>query len=115
MGIIAIEGIKLHAYHGCLEEEARIGTDYCVDVTAEYDFSKAASTDELDHTVDYVVIYDIVKEEMAIRSKLIEHVAHRIYEAVKLRYANIISLEVKVAKYNPPVNGYVDRSVVIYK
>ena len=115
MGTIAIEGIKLHAYHGCLEEEARIGTDYVVDVTAENDFSRAAETDELNDTVDYVVIYSIVKEEMAVRSKLIEHVARRIYDAIQLKYPTIELLQVKVAKINPPVNGSVERSVVIYK
>lgn len=115
MGIIAVEGIRLHAYHGCLEEEARIGTDYCVDVNVDYDYSKAASTDDLSDTVDYVVIYRIVKSQMAIRSKLIEHVAKRIYDEIIKVYPAINSLEVKVAKSNPPVNGLVDRSVVIYK
>ena len=71
MGIIKVENIKLYAFHGCLDEEARIGSEYCVDVTVTADLSKSALTDDLNDTVDYVLLNKIVAEEMAIRSKVI--------------------------------------------
>lgn len=114
MGIIKIEGIRLHAYHGCLDEEAKIGTEYCVDCTLETDFEKAAISDDLRYTVDYVKVYEIVREEMAIRAKLIEHVAKRIYVRIKQVYPEIKTLEVRLAKSNPPANGYFENAVVIY-
>jgi dihydroneopterin aldolase len=80
---IEVNGIQLYAFHGCLEEEARIGGKYTVDVLITTDFSDAAKSDDLSKTVDYVVVNAIVTEEMAIRSKLIEHVGLRILNRLK--------------------------------
>ena len=112
MGQIHIQGIKLYAFHGCLEEEAKIGADYEVDVWVDFDFSSAASTDILTKTVDYVAIYDIVKKQMAIRSRLLEHVGKRIYDEIIRYYKTITSLKVSVSKLNPPMNGNVSKVTV---
>jgi dihydroneopterin aldolase len=106
---INIEGIKLYAYHGCLEEEAKIGGNYVVDVYMTTDFSKAAKSDDLLETIDYCTVYEIVKKEMKIRSKLIEHVAERIFTALKARFPNLIILHVKLIKLLPPMNGDVEK------
>ena len=114
MGIIKVSGIKLYAYHGCLEEEALIGCNYVVDVSIETDFSKAAEKDDLTKTVDYVKVYEIVKTEMAIRSKLIEHVAKRISDSILKSISLIKTVEVSVRKLNPPVNGEIESASVIF-
>ncbi|MCW3083144.1 MAG: dihydroneopterin aldolase [Bacteroidetes bacterium] len=114
MNTILVEGINIYAHHGCLEEEGRIGCNYVVDVTMETDFTEAAKTDDLTKTIDYVIVYNIVKAEMAIRSKLIEHVGQRIVDTLKKEFAAIKVLSVKVSKINPPMHGHVDKvSVVI--
>ena len=82
MGIIKLKNIRTFSYHGCLVEESKIGSDYSVDLEIEADYSKSMQTDELADTVDYVHLNKIVREEMAIRSKLLEHVAHRIVQRV---------------------------------
>lgn len=110
---IEINGIKLYAYHGCLPEEGKIGGHYVVDVHLKTDFSEAAETDELIKTIDYVVINKIVAEEMAIRSKLIEHVGQRIVTRIKKEINNIYSLKVKVIKNCPPINGDVENVAII--
>lgn len=111
---ILVEGIKIYAYHGCLVEEGKIGTNYIVDVTMETDFTEAAKSDDLSKTIDYVVVYDIVKTEMAIRSKLIEQVGQRIVDKLKKQFATLKKVSVKVTKLNPPMNGNVERvSIVI--
>ena len=107
MGAILVNKIKLYAFHGCLEEEAKIGGEYIVDIKIETDFTRAEIDDELNHTVDYCEVYNIVKFEMAIRSKLIEHVARRIADQVFIISDKIEEVEVKVTKENPPVNGNV--------
>lgn len=105
---INIEGIKLYAYHGCLEEEAKIGGNYIVDVYITTDFSEAAKTDDLTKTIDYCTVYEIVKTEMKIRSKLIEQVCERMYSKIKNNFPSIISVRVKLTKLVPPMNGDVD-------
>lgn len=107
MGVINVNGIRVYAYHGCLPEESIIGGEYVVDVTVETDFSHAEETDELRDTVDYCVIHDAVKAEMAIRSKLIEHVARRIGNKLRAAYPGVNSFRVRVTKINPPMNGAV--------
>lgn len=111
--IIEVNGIKLHSYHGCLEEEARIGGNYIVDVTITTDFHIAAIEDDLSKTVDYVFVNRIVAEEMAIRSKLIEQVGLRIVQRLQNEIKGISGLKVKVTKLSPPINGDVDNVAIV--
>lgn len=108
MGIIRLQNIRVYTNHGCLEEEAKIGSEYRVDLEIEADLSTSSHTDELADTVDYVHLNAIVKEEMAIRSKLLEHVAQRIINRVssEIKMANVIRVE--VSKINPPIGGDVE-------
>ena len=107
MNTVIVEGIKVYAYHGCMDEEARLGGNYSVDVIIETDFTEASITDDLTKTIDYVAVCTIVKEEMAIRSKLIEQVGRRIVHRIQKETGNIIKVKVKVKKLNPPINGVV--------
>ena len=106
---IEIEGIKVYAYHGCLEEEGRIGANYVINVIIETNFTEAAQTDNLHKTIDYVTVYDIVKTQMAIRSNLIEHVCQRIVNELKKKFLVLNKIEVKVSKLNPPMHGNVEK------
>lgn len=105
MGKLIVEGMKFHAFHGCNPEEAKIGGSYLVDVTVVTDFSKPASSDKLSDAVDYVVIYDLTKKEMSVRSHLIEHVAQRIHNSIKKQFPSVKKIKVKVEKLNPPIGG----------
>lgn len=113
--IIQIEGIECYAYHGCLEEETKIGGRFSVDVTLHLDLTKAIATDHLSQTADYVVIHQIIREQMNIPSKLIEHVAGRILEKLKSSFPNCTQVIVKVTKFNPPVNGQIEKASVIVR
>lgn len=99
---IDVNNIKCYAYHGCLPSETKIGTHYVVKVSAFGDFSEACIGDDLSKTVDYCVVSDIVVEEMKQASKLIEHVAHRILNALKKAY-NDAEFEVCITKLSPPI------------
>ena len=113
MGKIQVNNIKVYSYHGCLEEESIIGSDYRVDVEVEADLSKSALTDELIDTVDYVHLNHIVKTEMAIRSKLLEYVVKRILDRIFKELEMVMFASVKVAKINPPIGGDVENVAVI--
>lgn len=106
---ISIEGINVYAYHGCLEEEAKIGGNYIVDAYMTTDFSEAAQTDALEKTIDYCAIYEISKAEMAMRSKLIEQVCDRIFRKIKNEFPAVKTLHVRVTKLLPPMNGDVEK------
>jgi dihydroneopterin aldolase len=110
---ILVQGIKLYAYHGCMKEESVIGGNYIVDISIEADLNKPERSDKLDQTVDYVTVYEIVKKEMATPSKLIEHVAKRILDSLKSKFPQILFVEVKVTKLNPPIPGEVEKVTVV--
>ena len=113
MGIIKVNNIKLYAYHGCLDEEAKIGSEYRVDLAIKADLKKSAKTDDLTDTVDYVHLNHIVKEEMAIRSKLLEQVAQRILNRFFKELKMLKKAKVAVAKINPPIGGNVEEVVIV--
>lgn len=108
--LISVEGIECYAFHGCLDEEAVIGGKYSVDVYVWADVSKSFETDHLHDTVDYSKITDIVLKEMGVRSKLIEHVCKRISDALAQYIKEYEKISVRVTKFNPPVNGNVEKT-----
>ena len=113
MGKIHLENIKIYTNHGCMEEESKIGSDYRVDLEVESDLSISSISDELKDTVDYVLLNQIVKDEMAIRSKLLEHVAKRILDSIKNKAKNVVWAKVIVSKIAPPIGGDVEKVSVI--
>ena len=105
MGIIKLNKIRTFSYHGCLVEEGKIGSDYTVDLEIKTYLRKSALTDELNDTIDYVELNKIVVEEMAIRAKLLEHVAHRIIVRIFNELAQVSRIKLAVSKLNPPIGG----------
>ncbi len=115
MDKIKLENIKVYAYHGCMEEEGQIGSDYVVNLSVKANLAEAAQTDHLADTVDYVLLQKIVREQMAVRSKLLEHVAQRIINSVLEQIAMVQKVKVTVAKKNPPLGGDVAKVSVTMK
>lgn len=108
MGIIRLTNVKVYAYHGCLTEEGKIGSDYRVDISVKSNLQPSALSDELSDTIDYVHLNRIIREEMAQRSKLLEHVAKRIINRVFKELPIAEKATVKVSKINPPIGGDVE-------
>ena len=108
MGTIKLQNIRTFSFHGCLEEEARIGSDYRVDLEIKTDLRKSSMSDDLKDTVDYVLLNKIVVEEMAIRSKLLEHVAQRIVTRIFKEIPAVSRIVLAVSKLNPPIGGDVE-------
>ncbi len=115
MGKILLENIRTFSYHGCLVEESKIGSDYRVDLLIKTNLSKSAQTDQLNDTVDYVLLNRIVKGQMAIGSKLLEHVAQRIIDNIFAQSPTVSHIKVKVSKLNPPIGGDVQAVSIIMK
>ena len=111
--VVEVTGVDVFAYHGCMDEEAVLGGKFSVDVSIETDFSQSAKSDELIDTIDYVRVREIIVEQMAIRSKLIEHVAYRILEVFKKEFPSAIKSKITVRKLNAPIGGVVKEVAII--
>jgi len=105
MGIIRLKNIRTFSFHGCLIEESKIGSDYSIDLEVKADMRKSSITDKLEDTIDYVHLNTIVIEEMAIRSKLLEHVAQRIIWRIFKEIPTASTVCIAVSKLNPPIGG----------
>ena len=112
MGKIFVEGIKIYAFHGCFKEEADIGTNFQVDVVLDADLSKPAETDNIMDAVNYQAVFTVIKEQMAIRSNLLENVAKRITETLFNDFPEVTKVKLKVSKLNVPLGGHIDNVAI---
>ncbi|MBR1769395.1 MAG: dihydroneopterin aldolase [Bacteroidales bacterium] len=108
MSKISIKNMEFYAFHGCFEQERKIGTHFSVDISFDCDSTLAEQTDRVEDTVDYSKVYLTVKEEMEKPSHLLEHVARRIINRVKECFPSVRDIQVEVKKLNPPVGGKMD-------
>ena len=96
-----------------MPQETKVGNDFVVDLILTAPLVQAVKSDELDDTINYAAVYAVVKEQMDIPSKLIEHVAGRILYALKERFPQLAAVELKLSKLNPPFGGDVHSASII--
>lgn len=109
---IYLRNVRFHAFHGVLPQERIVGNDYLVNLVLDYDFSSAMKTDDLQGTLNYAEVYQKVREEMAVPSKLLEHVAGRIAHRLFSDFPEIQKLQLSITKENPPMGADSDGAVV---
>ena len=102
---IYLDDMRFYAYHGVMEQERLVGGEYSVSLAVEADLMEAVRTDDVADTVNYAALYEIVKSEMAVSSKLLEHVAGRIGRRAMEKFERITMLTVRVTKLNPPMGA----------
>lgn len=112
---IELDAMKFYAFHGVLPQETLVGNHFVVGVTLVAPLERAVASDALENTINYADVYNIVKQEMQIPSKLIEHAAGRILYALKAGFPELKEVEVKLSKMNPPFGGDVRSASVILK
>jgi len=108
MGLITVKGIRVFAYHGHLPEEAVLGGHFIINVWVDADTNLVEKTDDLNDTVDYVNIIEIVKKQMQIRANMIEVPAKRIVDAI-LKLQQVQKVKVEVEKIQPPIDAIFDK------
>jgi len=115
MSKITLDNMEFHAFHGCMEHEQMLGNTFIVSISMMIDTQLAGQTDELEHTLNYQLVYDVVKEQMEIPSKLIEHAGQRIVDKIMNKFPQIQALEVCLSKLHPPLGGKVNKVTIDIK
>ena len=105
---VFIRGMCFHAFHGVNAQERLVGHEFTVDISARCDLSTAMTTDDIAHAPSYADIYAIVKREMQTPSRLLENVAKRIAEGVFEAIPAVVSVDITIAKLNPPMGAVCD-------
>ena len=109
---IGLEGMEFYAYHGVYEEERKIGGKYIVDVLVYTNAKEAELHDDLNGTVNYEQIYKVVEQNMQQPVKLIERLARKIMDDIRLFVVKEDTIRIKIRKLNPPLGAKVEASVV---
>jgi len=111
-GFITLRNVRFRAFHGVLPQERQVGGDFLVTLRVGYPLERAMETDDVADTLDYSALYAIVEREMAVPSKLLEHVAERIVKAVTASFPKVTSVDLELTKQNPPIGADCDGAAV---
>ena len=109
---IHLENILFFAHHGVATQETIVGNEFYINLRLKVDFAHAITTDAVEDTVSYADVYTLLKEEMGIPSKLLEHVCGRIAERLFRDFPAIEEVEIKLSKRNPPMGADIDAAGV---
>lgn len=112
---IELRELKFYAYHGVSPQELKVGNTFIVDLTLTVSLENAIVSDNLHDTVNYAEVYAVVKKQMSIPSNLLEHVAGRIMTALKDRFPQLLGIDLKLSKLNPPFGGDIYSASIILK
>jgi len=110
---ISLHHLKFHAFHGLYEEEKKTGNDFEVNL----DVSFNETTEPVTHrsqTVNYAVLYQLIKDRMNIPEPLLETVAMDIAQQSKAHFPFILEINVSVRKVNPPIFNFQGQTVVSF-
>jgi dihydroneopterin aldolase len=106
---IFIDGLVLHAYHGVMQHEAKVGQTFRLDLVLDIDLGEASRTDKLKHTVSYDAVVKTAGETFcARRHRLVEAAAGAVAEAVLKSYPQVRAVRVTVHKPHAPIAATFD-------
>ena len=107
--------MDFHALHGCYELEQQTGSHFEVSLRLTTELGTVAEEDDVTKAVNYLTVYEVVREQMQHTQHTIERVAQNIIDALHERFPQICETECRVTKIAPPLGGKVARVSVILK
>jgi dihydroneopterin aldolase len=106
---VFVIGLALHAYHGVMQHEAKVGQTFKLDLALDIDLTTATRTDKLAHTVGYDQVVEVASRAFcARRYRLIEAAAGAVADAVLNRFPQVASVRVTVHKPHAPIAATFD-------
>ena len=97
--------VRFHAFHGVMPQERKVGADFTVTLRVKADLSRPVFSDNVNDTLNYAALYDVLKREMVQPSRLLEHIAGRIGQAVFDSFPQVETADVMLTKLNPPMGA----------
>ena len=109
---ITLHEMRFYAYHGVFAQEQRVGNYFIVELSFWADIAESLHRDELEETISYADVYEVIKAEMAIPSRLLEHVVGRIGQRLFATFPRMQRIALTLSKCNPPFPGEVHSAAV---
>jgi 7,8-dihydroneopterin aldolase/epimerase/oxygenase len=101
---IHLHHLRFFAYHGVYAEETVLGNEFEVNVDLAF---TAAPAITLNDTINYVAVYELVKQQMAQTCGLLETVAQQTCQAIRAMDGRIQQVTVKITKLHVPVAQFI--------
>ena len=114
---VFVTGLALHAYHGVMQHEAKVGQTFRLDLVLDIDLTEASRSDKLAHTVGYDQVVEVASKAFCTRRyRLVEAAAGAVAEAVLDRFSRVASVRVTVHKPHAPIAAtFADVGVTIVR
>ena len=101
---VFVTGLALHAYHGVMQHEAKVGQTFSLDLVLDIDLTAASRSDKLAHTVSYDQVVDAASRAFCGRRyRLVEAAAGAVAAAILIRFPRITRVRVTVHKPHAPI------------
>lgn len=101
---VYVTGLALHAFHGVMEHEAKVGQTFYIDLVLDIDLAQASRSDKIADTVGYDQVVDVASRTFcAQRYRLVEAAAGAIADAVLSTFPAVTSIRVTVHKPHAPI------------
>lgn len=101
---VHLKDLKFHAQHGLYTGEEKTGSPFEVNLSVWY--NPGGTVTSLDHTINYVELFHIVKQHMQERTGLLEIIAENICNAIKDRFPVISEIKLELYKCSPPIENF---------
>ena len=107
--------MDFRAFHGCYELEQQTGSHFEVSLRIITELGQIAEDDDVTKAVNYLTVYEVVREQMQRTQCTIECVAQNILDALHDHFPQICEMECRVSKIAPPLGGKVAKVSVILR
>jgi dihydroneopterin aldolase len=106
---VFVSGLALHAYHGVMQHEAKVGQSFKLDLMLDLDLTEASRTDKLVHTVGYDQVVDVASKAFCVRRyRLVEAAAGAVADAILDRFPQVAAVSVTIHKPHAPIAATFD-------
>ena len=112
---IFLRNVRFYAFHGVMAQERQVGGEFLLSLKVGYPLDKAMESDRVEDTLNYAELYELARQEMAIPSKTLEHVAGRIVKAITTSFPQVTSVDLELTKVNPPMGADCEGAGVVVR
>ena len=102
---IELRDIHIYAHHGVMPQEREVGAWFTIDIVLNINNFTCTENDNIEGTVSYADVYEIICKEMKEPSNLLEHVCKRISDSIYRAFAQVQEIEITLCKDTPPMGG----------
>jgi dihydroneopterin aldolase len=111
---IELKGLRFFGYHGLYPEERKVGTEYEVNLSVSFGSTNKVIAD-LNETINYEALHELVKGEMMIQRDLLETFVTELCERIHISFPQIKKIELAIAKLHPPIARFTGSVGVKYE